>query len=96
MTYARRGARALTARLYRPASAPPWPAVIDIHGGAWSGGDSDGRRGARRGAGEAGILVAAIEFRDGTDGYPSSLQDINEAIRWLKASRLGCGRIAWG
>ena len=87
--YTRRGTRALTARLYRPASAGPWPAVIDIHGGAWSGGDlTDG---AARDAvlAEAGILVAAIEFRDGADGYPSSLQDISEAIRWLKASSLG-------
>ena len=89
LIYAQRGARALTARIYRPGGPGPWSAVIDIHGGAWSGGDlSDGA--ARDAAlAEAGILVAAIEFRDGSDGYPCSLQDINEAIRWLKASSLG-------
>jgi acetyl esterase len=89
VVYARRGGRALKARLYRPEASPPWPAVIDIHGGAWSGGDlADG---AARGAALAasGIFVAAIEFRDGADGYPTSLQDINEAIRWLKASSFG-------
>ena len=87
--YARRGVRELKARLYRPRTAPPWPAVIDIHGGAWSGGDLTDGAARDEALAQAGILAVAIEFRDGADGYPTSLQDINEAIRWLKASSLG-------
>jgi acetyl esterase/lipase len=34
---------------------------------------------------EAGIAGAALDFRHGPDGYPTSLADINYAIRWLKA-----------
>jgi acetyl esterase/lipase len=87
--YARRGARELKARIYRPDTPSPWPAVIDIHGGAWSGGDLTDGAVRDEALAHAGILAVAIEFRDGVDGYPASLQDINEAIRWLKASSLG-------
>jgi len=84
--YLRHGERSLTARLYRPQSGGgPFPAVIDIHGGAWSGGDLTDGQGRDEALARAGFLVAAIAFRDGADGYPSSLQDINFAIRWLKS-----------
>ena len=33
--YQRQGGRALLARLYRPAGAGPFPAVLQVHGGAW-------------------------------------------------------------
>jgi acetyl esterase/lipase len=33
----------------------------------------------------SGLLVAGLDFRDGSHGYPSALVDINYAIRWLKA-----------
>ncbi len=85
VVYLRHGGRALNARVYRPHGTGPFSAVIDIHGGAWSGGDlADGQLRDEALAG-AGILAVAIEFRDGADGYPSSLQDISYAIRWLKS-----------
>lgn len=62
--------------------------MIDVHGGAWSGGDLIDGELRDEALCRAGILVAAIEFRDGADRYPSSLQDINYAVRWLK-SRAG-------
>ncbi len=34
---------------------------------------------------QQGIAAAALDFRHAADGYPSSLIDINYAIRWLKA-----------
>ena len=75
----------LQARLFTPDGAGPFPAVIDIHGGAWCGGDlSDGQSRNEALAG-AGFFVAAINFRHGADGYPTSLADINYAIRWVKA-----------
>jgi len=46
---------------------------------------------------EAGIVAAAIDFRHAGDGYPTSLADINYAVRWLKAHageyRVDPGRI---
>jgi acetyl esterase len=85
VTYLRHGDLTLKARMYRPQGSGPFPAVIDIHGGAWSGGDLTDGELRDEALSRAGILVAAVEFRDGADGYPSSLQDINYAVRWLKS-----------
>ncbi len=75
----------LQARLFTPEGTGPFPAVIDIHGGAWCAGDrTDGQIRNEALAG-AGFFVVAINFRHGADGYPASLADINYAIRWVKA-----------
>ncbi len=46
--YLRHGDRRLIARLYKPKGAGPFPAVVDLHGGAWNNGDLDGRRASTR------------------------------------------------
>ena len=75
----------LTLRLFRPAGEGPFPVVIDIHGGAWTTGDLTDGKARDRYLAEAGIAVAAINFRHAADGYPTSSIDINYAIRWVKA-----------
>ncbi|MBT3885249.1 MAG: alpha/beta hydrolase fold domain-containing protein [Rhodospirillaceae bacterium] len=84
MEYLRHGDAPLLLRLFRPEGAGPFPVVVDLHGGAWNNSDrtSSQMRGEIMTA--AGIAVAALDFRQGPDGYPSSLIDINYAIRWLK------------
>ena len=83
--YLRHGERALKLRLYQPRGAGPFPAVVDLHGGAWGKGSLDECRGRDEALAKRGLSVAAIDFRDGHDGYPTALVDINYAIRWLKA-----------
>jgi acetyl esterase/lipase len=83
--YLHHGARALTLRLYKPRGAGPFPAVVDLHGGAWGKGSLEECKGRDEVLAKAGILVAAVDFRDGKDGYPTALVDINYAIRWVKA-----------
>jgi acetyl esterase/lipase len=83
--YLRHGERALNLRLYKPRGAGPFPAVVDLHGGAWGKGSLEECRGRDEVLAKAGLLVAALDFRDGNDGYPTALVDINYAIRWLKA-----------
>lgn len=85
MEYLRHGDRALTLRLFTPAGAGPFPAVLDLHGGAWCNGDLSGCDDRATVLAEAGLAVAALDFRQAGDGYPSSLVDINYAVRWLKA-----------
>lgn len=83
--YLRHGERAMKLRLFRPQGPGPFPAVIDLHGGAWCNGDLSECQARDEVLAAAGLVVAALDFRHGEDGYPSSLIDINYAIRWLKA-----------
>ena len=83
--YLRHGERALKLRLYKPRGAGPFPAVVDLHGGAWGKGSLEECRGRDEALAKSGLLVAALDFRDGSDGYPTALVDINYAIRWIKA-----------
>jgi acetyl esterase len=83
--YLRHADKALRLRLYKPRGAGPFPAVIDLHGGAWGKGSLEECCGRDEVLARSGLLVAALDFRQGDDGYPTALIDINFAIRWLKA-----------
>jgi acetyl esterase/lipase len=83
--YLRHGDRPMTMRLFRPAGAGPFPAVLDLHPGAWTKGDLTDCQPRDEVLAEAGVAAAALEFRHAGDGYPTSLIDINYAVRWLKA-----------
>ncbi|MEE2759978.1 MAG: alpha/beta hydrolase [Pseudomonadota bacterium] len=105
-TYITHGTRAMNLRLVRPAGTGPYPAIIDLHGGAWnnSGPESCQERGEILAG--SGIAAAALEFRHGPDRYPSTMVDINYAVRWIKAkapelgidgARIGiCGQSSGG
>src|SRR5712692_1122851 len=95
--YQRQGGRALQARLYRPAGTGPYPAVLQVHGGAWVNKDRTDNDFIAKALAESGILVASIDFRMPPEApYPASLADINLATRWLKArARLYGGRPDW-
>ncbi len=98
MEYLRHGERALSLRLFRPAGAGPFPLVVDLHGGAWCSGKPEECYGRDEVLAEAGFAAATLQFRHAGDGYPTSLIDINYAVRWLKARagelRLDAGRVA--
>lgn len=83
--YLRHGDRAMSLRLFRPQGPGPFPAVIDLHGGAWCNGALEECQPRDEILARAGLLVAALDFRHGADGYPTSLIDINYAVRWIKA-----------
>ena len=92
VTYLDHGGKALLARLYRPHGAGPFPMMIDLHGGAWCAGDRLNDSLLCEAMARAGILVAAIDFRQPPDAmYPDVMADIHFAVRWLKAQagRLG-------
>ena len=80
--------RQLILRLYTPVGTGTFPIVLDLHGGAWCKGHIDdcGERDDALAA--AGIAAGALDFRDGAEGYPTSNQDINYAVRWVKANAL--------
>ena len=94
MIYANlRGYRPLTLDLYLPAQRSlPAPLVVFVHGGGWNGGDT------RHAAGfpdfprvlaelsAQGYVVASVGYRlSGEARFPSAVQDIKAAIRWLRS-----------
>ena len=85
VAYLDHGGEPLMMRVFVPDGGGPFPAVIDLHGGAWNRGDLTTCRERDEALADAGIVAAAIDFRHAGDGYPSSLADINYAIRWFKA-----------
>jgi acetyl esterase len=86
LVYRRDGDRKFLARLYQPAGTGPFPALLQVHGGAWNNKDRTDGQNAALDLAAAGIVVLAIDFRNAGDApYPASLQDINYGIRWLKA-----------
>jgi acetyl esterase len=86
IVYRRDGDKQRLARLYQPAGTGPFPAVLQVHGGAWNNKDRTDGQNIALDLAEAGIVVLAIDFRNAPEApYPASLQDINYGIRWLKA-----------
>jgi acetyl esterase len=86
LVYQRNGDKARLARLYQPAGSGPFPAVLQIHGGAWTNKSRTDGQNTALDMVAAGIVVLSIDFRNSPEApYPASLQDINYGIRWLKA-----------
>ena len=83
--YLRHGDRVLKLRHFRPRGDGPFPAVIELHGGAWCNGDLNECQTYAEAFARAGLVVLAIDFRHAGDGYPTSNIDINYATRWAKA-----------
>src|SRR5438552_16255804 len=84
--YQRQGGKALLARVYRPAGTGPFPAVVQVHGGAWTSKDRTDNDFISRAFAESGILVASLDFRMPPEApYPASIAHINLGVRWLKA-----------
>src|SRR5258707_15164235 len=76
----------LLARIYQPKGTGPFPALIEIHGGAWNNGDRTQNADLARGLAMNGLVVASVDFRlGGQAAYPASMLDINFATRWFKS-----------
>jgi acetyl esterase len=83
--YQQQAGKAWLARIYQPKGKGPFPAIVDVHGGAWHNGDRTNNAGIDRALAAKGILVAAVDFRQPPEaGYPASICDVNLAVRWLK------------
>src|SRR6476646_1538627 len=83
--YLHDGGLTLQARIYQPRGSGPFPALVYLHGGAWSSNDRTTNPGVPRGVAETGVVVCSIDFRQGGENpFPSSMIDLNFAIRWLK------------
>ena len=83
--YQRPDGTPLLARLYQPAGPGPFPAVLEVHGGAWTSGDRLNNVAIAESLVDDGIVVLSIDFRmPPVAGYPTTVADVNLGIRWLK------------
>jgi len=79
--------RMLMARIYQPQGTGPFPAVLDLHGGAWSRKDRLAEEPMDRALASSGLLVVAVDLTLASEApYPACVQDANYAARWLKAN----------
>lgn len=97
LVYRTEGSRRVALEVYRPARAASEPvsgrraAVIAIHGGSWIGGSMtsfryDPGKIVPRLA-QSGLVVFAIDYRlarPGSPGWPSVMDDLREAVRWVR------------
>src|SRR5947209_11986 len=84
--YRRDGESAWLARIYQPQGSGPFPALMDIHGGAWTMSDRTSNEPMATGLAASGLVVAALDFRQAPDHpYPANVQDVNYGTRWFKA-----------
>jgi acetyl esterase len=78
--------RALMARIYQPQGDGPFPALLDVHGGAWNDQDRTANAPVDERLAASGLLVVAIDVRLASEApYPASVADAHYGIRWLKS-----------
>jgi acetyl esterase/lipase len=74
------------ARIYQPQGDGPFPALLDLHGGAWNNQDRTANEAMDEKLAASGILVVAVDLTLAPEApYPASVKDANYGIRWLKA-----------
>src|SRR5215471_13104814 len=68
--------RMLMARIYQPNGPGPFPAILDLHGGAWSAKDRHAEEPMDRALAASGLLVVAIDMTLAPEApYPACVQD---------------------
>jgi acetyl esterase len=78
--------RPLMARIYQPQGQGSFPALLDLHGGAWNDQNRTANGPMDEKLAASGILVVAIDLRLAAEApYPASVADANYGTRWLKA-----------
>ena len=86
LEFRRDPARALMARIYQPQGEGAFPALLDLHGGAWNNQDRTANAPMDERLAASGLLVVAIDLRLAPEApYPASVADANFGVRWLKA-----------
>ncbi len=76
-----------TADIYMPPGEGPFPAVLMIHGGAWTSGSKGHMIGHARTVAEAGYTVVSINYRLAPKHpFPAQIDDCRAALAWMKTN----------
>lgn len=84
-----------------PRPAEGWPAVLALPGGGWRWASKQDYGGAASALCRAGFVVVAVDYTYSDPGvrtWPTNLEDVREAVRWVRrnSTRIGVdpGKIA--
>ena len=93
LVYGRRGEHILGLDLYLPAPAgKPAPLVVLVHGGGWRSGDRAGMAPLAARLAARGYAAATVSYRlSGQARYPAAIDDVKEAVHWLRANAASLG-----
>ena len=72
LEYLRHGDEGWLVRIYQPVGAGPFPALVDVHGGAWNRGDRTHSDLRAPQLAATGVVVASVDFRLGSQTPLSS------------------------
>lgn len=96
LVYATVGTVPLKLDLYLPPSGTaPFPTLVAIHGGGWSGGSKEPLSAFGVAALSQGFAVASIDYRLTSQAalfapepvtFPAQIHDVKGAVRWLRAN----------
>ncbi|WP_225586907.1 pectinesterase family protein [Algoriphagus sp. Y33] len=84
--YKKLGSRELKLDVFSPKNAESLrPAIVMIHGGGWKSGDKELQIPMAIALAERGFVTAVVEYRLSPEAqYPAAINDVKEAIRWMK------------
>jgi acetyl esterase/lipase len=93
IVYARRGELPLALDLYLPAAgAAPAPLVLLVHGGGWASGERSNMAPLAARLAARGYAAATVSYRlSGQARYPAAIDDVKDALDWLRMQAPGLG-----
>ncbi|WP_082591462.1 family 43 glycosylhydrolase [Duganella sp. Root198D2] len=90
LTYAQRAEHALQLDLYLPGpngggDERPSPLVVLVHGGGWRSGTRENMAPLAARLAARGFAAATVDYRlSGEAQYPAAIDDVKQAVRWLR------------
>lgn len=91
ITYGTVNGQKLLLDIYQPAAAAskPRPAIVLLHGGGWSGADKSTMQGMANVLARWGYVAVPVDYRlfhGNENRWPAQLDDVQRAVRWLRAN----------
>jgi alpha-L-fucosidase 2 len=87
INYAKTGEVSLKLDVIAPEGDGPYPIVLYVHGGGWSSGDKQADTPLLNVFHGTDVVVVSIDYRLAPAyRWPACLDDVNTAIRWVKAN----------
>jgi acetyl esterase/lipase len=89
--YGTQGGDKLLLDIYQPGDlgARPRPAIVLVHGGGWTSFDKSTMRGMADFLARSGFVAVSVDYRlfhGNENRWPAQLDDVQRAVRWLRAN----------